>query len=61
MYSRKSLEFILKRKYELFLKTEEGKLWKEKTERYLPPNETVDLEDYIYCFYPELLYPTNLL
>lgn len=45
-------DYPSKKNYEVFIKTEEGKLWKKKKEAI---NMTGNYGDYLYDFYPEYL------
>ena len=48
------IEVRLKKEYEEFIETREGKIWKESWKmRY--GNEFGDFTDYLYDFYPEML------
>lgn len=45
----------LKNKYEIFIKTVEGKKWAEKWKENMHSDIAGDFGDYLYDFYPEML------
>lgn len=48
------IEVELKKEYEEFIETREGKIWKEAWQMKFG-NEFGDFCDYLYDFYPEML------
>lgn len=46
----------LKQEYEAFLKTPKGQKWKQKWITQTGSEEDGDFGDYVYDFYPELLF-----
>ena len=53
--STKELWIKLRTKYSEFIQTDEGKEWIESWKGRMEPGDEVDLGNYLYDFYPELL------
>lgn len=48
-------EVEVKKEYEEFIKTDEGKKWKYAWQNELGSDIVGDFSDYLYDFYPEML------